>query len=59
MSMRVIECNICGETLVAANDEELLGRLRAHMDGEHSSTEFDEGHARAMVANEAYEASDS
>ena len=32
MSMRVVECNICGDVLAAANDEELLDRLRGHME---------------------------
>jgi len=57
--MRVVECNICGETMSAANDEELLGRLRRHMENEHSGSDFDEDQAREMVANEAYDASDS
>ncbi len=57
--MRVVECNICGETLAAATDEELLRRLRAHMESEHSSASFDEAQAREMVAAEAYTASDS
>jgi len=57
--MRVVECNICGETLAAATDDELLRRLRAHMESEHSSTGFDEAQAREMIAAEAYTASDS
>jgi predicted small metal-binding protein len=57
--MRVFECNVCGETLAAATDEELLKRLRAHMEAEHSSTSFDEARAREMIAAEAYTASDS
>ena len=59
MSMRVFECNVCGETLAAATDEELLKRLRAHIQSEHSSTSFDEAQAREMIAAEAYTASDS
>jgi predicted small metal-binding protein len=59
MSMRVIECNICGEPLAAANDDELLGRLRAHMEGEHSSEGFDDQRGREQLASEAYTASDS
>ena len=30
--MRVIECDICGETISAADDEELAGRLKDHLD---------------------------
>jgi len=59
MTMRVVECNICGETLAAANDEELLRRLRAHTEGEHAEAAFDEDTARDTIANEAYDASDS
>jgi predicted small metal-binding protein len=54
-----MECNICGETLAAANDEELLARLRQHVESEHPSTSFDEAQAREMIANEAYDATDS
>jgi predicted small metal-binding protein len=57
--MRVVECNICGEALSGATDDELLRRLRAHMEGEHPSVAFEEDAARQMIANEAYDASDS
>ena len=33
--MRVVECNTCGETVTAENDEELAGRLKDHMESEH------------------------
>ena len=59
MSMRVVECNICGETLAGATDDELLRRVRAHMESEHPSVAFDEAATREMIANEAYDASDS
>ncbi len=59
MTMRVIECNLCGETLAAATDEELLRRLRAHTEEEHAAGGFDEEHARQTIASEAYDASDS
>jgi predicted small metal-binding protein len=57
--MRVVECNVCGETIAAAHDDELLGRLRDHMEAEHPSTGFDEAQARESIAQEAYDASDS
>lgn len=57
--MRVVECNICGETLSAATDEELEQRLRSHLDSEHSSAQVGEDRARELIANEAYDASDS
>ena len=59
MSMRVIECNICGETLAAANDEELLRRLREHHAEDHSGSSYDEEQGRRMIDSEAYTASDS
>jgi predicted small metal-binding protein len=57
--MRVIECNVCGETIAAAQDEELVDRLRDHTEAEHPSTSFDEAQAREAIAREAYDASDS
>jgi predicted small metal-binding protein len=57
--MRVIECNLCGETVAGATDDELVRRLRIHMEAEHAATTFDEGQAREMIAREAYDASDS
>ena len=59
MSKRVVECNICGEPLAAATDQELLRQLRAHTDAEHESADLDEDAAREMIAREAYEAGDS
>ena len=57
--MRVMECNVCGETLSAANDEELERRLRRHSEGEHPTAGYDEKRARDLIASEAYDASDS
>lgn len=57
--MRVLECNVCGETIAAADDDELLRRMRAHSESEHPSTPFDEAEARETIAREAYDASDS
>jgi hypothetical protein len=56
--MRVIDCD-CGETLQAANDDDLADRVRAHVDEAHPDMQLDEQQARAMVADQAYEASDS
>ena len=56
--MRVIECNECGETLQAANDEELVGVLGAHLRSEHD-VEADEDELTELVEAEAYEATDS
>jgi hypothetical protein len=54
--MRVIECDECGETLQAATDDELAGRLAAHLRDEHDIADAD---AEALVADEAYDAMDS
>jgi predicted small metal-binding protein len=59
MTMRVVECNMCGETLAAATDDELLRRLMGHVEEEHPKSDFDEGSARDTIAHEAYDASDS
>ena len=56
--MRVVECNICGETISAAGDEELVGRVTEHLESEHDE-EPDREEIEAMVAEEAYEATDS
>jgi hypothetical protein len=37
----------------------LLRRVRAHMESEHPSVALEEDAARQMIANEAYDASDS
>jgi predicted small metal-binding protein len=59
ISVRVVECNVCGETVAASNDDELLQRLRTHVEAEHKSLTYDEGEARETIAREAYDASDS
>jgi predicted small metal-binding protein len=56
--MRVIECDECGETLQAANDEELVRILGAHLESEHEM-EVDEDDLTELVEAEAYEAMDS
>jgi predicted small metal-binding protein len=56
--MRVIECDVCGETITADNDEELAGRLATHMRGEHDQ-ELSGDDAEELVAEEAYDAMDS
>jgi predicted small metal-binding protein len=53
--VRVIECEFCGETLAAANDDELVKTARRHMEARHP----DEAHDDAQVREQAYEASDS
>jgi hypothetical protein len=59
MTMRTIECNICGEPLASATDEELLGRMRAHYEAEHPDSEWDDDAFRATIAEQAYDATDN
>ena len=59
MTKRVVECNICGEPLAAATDEELSRRVRGHLETEHEEADRDEERVRKMVAAEAYDAGDA
>ena len=56
--MRVIECNVCGETISAASDDELAGRLATHLKEEHDEAS-DAEELQELVEAEAYEALDS
>ena len=56
--MQVIECNECGETLQAADNEELARILGAHLAEEHD-IESEEEELTELVESEAYEAMDS
>jgi predicted small metal-binding protein len=56
--MRVIECDECGETITAATDDELTGRLGEHMRSEHDR-ELQVEELAELVDGEAYEATDS
>ena len=56
--MRVVECNICGETISAATDEELVSRVTEHLESEHDE-EPDSEEVEAMVEEQAYDATDS
>jgi predicted small metal-binding protein len=59
MTMRLLECNVCGEPLAAANDDELLLAFAEHVKAEHPSSEFDEERQRELIAADAYDATDS
>jgi hypothetical protein len=59
MTKRVVECNICGEPLSAATDDELLTQVQQHYAKEHGDAPIDEEQARDMVASEAYDAGDA
>jgi predicted small metal-binding protein len=56
--MRVIECNECGETISAANDEELGQHLAAHLRDEHEQ-EPEAAEVGDLVHEQAYDAMDS
>ena len=56
--MRVIDCDECGETLSAANDAELATQLIDHMHDRHD-VELEEDEADAVIADQAYDATDA
>ena len=57
--MRVIECNLCGELVSAATDDELSTGLMRHHSERHEGSSLDDAEAARLVSEEAYEASDS
>ena len=57
--MRVIECNICGHTVSAANDDELVRALSDHVAEDHPDADSGEATTRQQVESRAYDASDS
>ena len=56
--MRVIECNRCGETLSAANDDELTSQLASHLESRHGDS-VERDRLRSFVEESAYDAMDS
>lgn len=56
--MRVIDCE-CGAIVQAANDEELAGQVRAHVEEEHPDMQLDDDALRRMVDERAYTATDA
>ena len=59
MTKRVIECNICGEPLAAATDDELASQVQRHYASEHADAGMDGEQAREMISREAYDAADA
>jgi predicted small metal-binding protein len=53
--VRVIECPFCGQTLAAANDDELVETVRRHTGERHPDEALDDAQVREL----AYDASDS
>ena len=56
--MRVIDCD-CGQVLQAATDEELVQQARRHVDEAHPDMNLSDDEIRGLVADKAYDASDS
>ena len=56
--MRVLDCD-CGKTLQAANDDDLAVQVREHTDEAHPDLQLNDQQARELVADRAYDASDS
>lgn len=56
--MRTIECNVCGEPLSAADDDELAKQLKDHLADEHDESPSDD-EIHQTVDREAYDAMDS
>ena len=56
--MRTIECDTCGEPITAADDEELLTRLKDHLAEEHDESP-DDDEIQQTIDREAYDAGDS
>ena len=60
MTKRVIECNICGEPLAAATDDELLRQVQEHYGAEHGGdASLGDEQAREMISREGYDAADA
>jgi hypothetical protein len=52
--MRSRDCQ-CGEHLEAANDDELYGLVREHVDRDHHDRELSDEQVRGLVAEGAYD----
>jgi len=56
--MRVLDCD-CGKTLQAGNDDDLAKQLVEHVAESHPDGGLTDDQARELVADRAYEATDS
>jgi predicted small metal-binding protein len=56
---RTIECNLCGEPLSAANNDELVAQIQEHYAREHRENAIEEAQTRELVEREAYDAGDA
>ena len=53
--VRAVDC-WCGYLVQGENDEELEGKLKAHLNAEHAGENRSEDEVRARVAERSYEA---
>ena len=56
--MRMLDCQ-CGQTLQAANDDELVQAVQEHVDQEHPDMDLSAEDIRGLVSEKAYEATDA
>jgi predicted small metal-binding protein len=56
--MRVIDCE-CGQTIKAANDEDLAEQVRDHVADEHPDMELSDDQVHQLVTSQAYDADDA
>jgi hypothetical protein len=56
--MRVIDCQ-CGAVIGAGNDDDLVARVREHLEQEHPDADRAEEAVRRLVSERAYTATDS
>jgi hypothetical protein len=52
--VRAVDC-WCGHVVQGEDDEELVGRLRGHLNDEHSNEERTDDDVRSRVADRGYE----
>lgn len=56
--MQIFHCH-CGETVQAANEDDLARRLKRHFEEDHGDPETSEEQVRELVTTRSYEATDS
>jgi predicted small metal-binding protein len=56
--VRVIHCD-CGQTLQAANDDDLVHVIQGHLTNDHPEEQMSDEEIRALIGSQAYEATDA
>ena len=56
--MRILDCD-CGQTLQAANDDELAHAARKHVEEAHPDMDLSDDQIRGLISEKAYTATDS